>query len=114
MPTVNFYIKQGSRLPILQVALLDGEKDAVDLTTASTVKFSMVANDSTTPKVSLQTATVTDATNGEVEYAWGASDTDTEGDYYGEFLVTWGDGKQERFPSQMDIPFIIRIAKKIA
>lgn len=75
---------------------------AVDLTDL-TVKFKMVANDDTV-KVAETDAnvTVTDASEGEVEYAFQAADVDTVGTYHAYFVVIDGSGNRDTFPVHED------------
>lgn len=95
-----FTIKRNDRRPRYRVNLTtrpnpEAAAVAVDLTGATGVRFLM--KDGTTLKVD-QPATVVDAATGLVEYAWGATDTDTPGEYNVEFEVDWG-GEKQTFPS---------------
>jgi hypothetical protein len=98
-----FILKQGDRRPSFVVALKDdfGEETeaAVDLTTAGTAYFNMRAANGGAVKISRGTATITSAATGVVTYAWGATDTDTAGDYEAELEILWNDGKAETFPN---------------
>lgn len=69
--------------------------------TGATVKFIMRATGAGAPKVDAA-ATVTNAANGAVEYAWIAADTDTEGDFNAEFEVTTSGGDVITFPNGHD------------
>lgn len=75
---------------------------------SSTVKFTMrdsadfqnrtrTAFSAVTPKVHA-TAAVDDATNGIMSYGWVLGDTDSDGQYRGEFEVTTPDGEIRTFP----------------
>ena len=75
----------GSRLTDLQVALVDDDGDAVDLT-SKTVKFYMYDEEGTVI-VSDGTCTITSTTGGLVSYSWAADDVDTAGEYWGYFRV---------------------------
>jgi hypothetical protein len=97
-----FEIKQGDRRPLFVVILKDdfGEptEAVVNLTTATSAVFNMRVVNGGTVKISRQTAAITNAAGGEVTYSWGASDTDTIGNYEAEVEIIWNDGKAETFP----------------
>lgn len=98
-----FTIKQNDRRPLFVVALKDdfGEETeaAVNLTSATSAAFNMREAGGGAVKISAVTATISDAANGVVTYAWGADDLDTVGEYEAEVEVTWNDGKKETFPN---------------
>jgi len=94
---MTFYIKQNDTRPILAATLIDGDGSAVNLDGA-TVAFKM-RKVSTTVSVVDASATIADATNGEVTYTWSASDTATVGEYEGEFQVTYADSGIQTFPN---------------
>ena len=87
------------------------KKIPVDLSGGSAT-FTMVEKDSpTTKKIDAATATiVSPGTLGEVEYDWEGTDTDTSGDYLGEFEITIPGGK---FTRPMDNSLIIKIRDDI-
>ena len=95
----DFYIKQhDTREPVVAICQ-DANGNAINLTTASTVKFNMkngagtlIVNDST------HTSIVTPA-SGIIQYQWQAADTATAGDYTAEFQVTFADGRILTFPN---------------
>lgn len=98
---IDFYIKQGDTLPVLQSTLTDASGNAVNVT-GGTVTFSMTAMIGGTAKVAGVTASFTAAggSAGIVSYAWATSDTDTAGVYFAEWLYTAaGGGGTERFPN---------------
>lgn len=105
----DFVIKQGDRLPELQVTLTDSTGAAVDLAGA-TVRFHMRALNGKTTKVDAAATLVTPA-EGVVSYAWMAGDTDTTGSYNAEFEVTFGDGRNQTFPNPGYI--VVRIDRKL-
>lgn len=82
----DIYLKHKDRLPKLRATLSDAN-GPVDLTGA-TVKVWWRLQSGGTEKSG--TCTIVDAANGVVEYAWAAGDTDTAGDYYVEFVATFG------------------------
>lgn len=83
MADIRIY-KDNTAPSVLDTIQIDGAP--FDLT-ASTVKFQMRAEGSSTLKVDAA-ATVTDAVNGEVQYDWATGNTDTVGDYVGWWRVT--------------------------
>ncbi len=76
---------KGNVLPVIQDQLT---VDSVpyDLT-GSTVVFSMRPANSALLKVNGSTATITDAANGAITYAWATGDVDTVGDYHAWWTV---------------------------
>lgn len=81
-------LKRNDTLPTLKIAVVDSETGAaVDLTGAS-AKLIMVTDDETKSVVVNAAATITDAVNGKIEYAWIGADTSTSGSYLAEFEIT--------------------------
>jgi hypothetical protein len=106
-------IKQGDRLPKLRATLQQGTPPAaIDLTTAVAVKFQMrlVSNPATVKGPGA--CTIVTAASGIVEYAWGASDTDTAGTWEAEFEIEWSGGLKETVPN--DGYFTVTIVDDIA
>lgn len=94
----DFTIKQNDTRPYLVAALQDNNA-AINLTSATSVKFIMRQQGSIgAPKIS-SAATFLDRPTGQVQYAWVASNTDTVGDFNGEFEITWNDGGIETVPN---------------
>lgn len=97
-----FLIKQNDRLPefaaFLKTKAGNADAQPVDLTGA-TVAFKMRLPGSPTLKVDAP-ATIVDAIQGEVSYAWAVGDTDTTGLYQAEFEVTFAGGATFSFPTQ--------------
>ncbi len=93
----DFYIKRGDRLPSLAATLLGADSAVINLTGA-TVEFHLLAVGGISLVVSAA-AVIVSATLGTVRYDWGASDTTTPGDYYGEFQITFSDGKKLSVPN---------------
>lgn len=94
----DFSIKAHDRLPSIQAQLFSGN-DPVNLSTATTVFFTMRLVGSTgTPKVDTA-ATIVDAINGIVRYDWVDADTANPGSYEAEWEVTWTGGKKQTFPT---------------
>lgn len=111
----TFRIKQGDRRPYLYATL--GPKDdngevtvGQDLTGA-TVTFNMQDADGNVV-IEAGDVVVDDEEAGEVHYAWQLGETDTAGDYLGEFQARYG-SEQETFPNDA-VGFKIRIVPQIA
>lgn len=95
----DFTIKRNDRLPKLRATLKQGTPPvAIDLTTADSVtaRFKMVGGGGTTFNGACDIIT---PASGIVEYAWGATDTQTSGTYSGEFEIDWGGGLLETVPN---------------
>lgn len=108
MPAPDLFMKQGDLLPEL-TATLEDALGVVNLTGASVV-FTMRPVGSTTPKVN-GSASIISAPDGTVKYTWSGTDTDTVGDYHGEFEATFGI-KKMTFPN--DRHLFIRIVDDLA
>lgn len=96
-----YYLKRGDTARSIQVTLRDPDDAAVNLSSASGVKFIMrlkSARGSATPKVAAPAVVVT-AASGIVRYDWTAADVDTPGTYYAEWEVTWPSSKPDTYPS---------------
>jgi hypothetical protein len=94
---MSFAIKQNDRSPSFAVTIEAPVGTAVDVS-GCTVTFIMTLDGATSPKVNT-TATVTSAVAGQVQYDWGATDTDTAGLYRAEFQVTFANGIKRTFPA---------------
>ncbi len=108
-----FIIKRNDTRPILTAQLTSSDpldvdnQIPVDLSAATTIKFFMrLAPNVGTLEVS-GTASITDAANGKVAYTFTAADTDTSGEYLGEFEVSWGTDRQT-FPSDSYIQITVK------
>lgn len=88
-------MKKGDRLPLLRATLVDSDGAPLPLAGAS-VLFRMAPVLGGALKVNAAAAII-DAALGIVQYSWGATDTDTEGAFNGEFVVTIG-GLAETVP----------------
>lgn len=96
----DFTIKQGDRLPRLRQVLTDGANAPLDLTGVTAVTFRMRPQNGG-PLVTLTgtAAVVAPATSGTVEYSWGAGDTATRGDYFGEWVLTYAGAVTRTVPA---------------
>lgn len=101
-----FRIKTNDTSPKLAVTLTNSSGNAINLS-GCTARFHMKAYGQSGLKVQ-SSATITDAPNGVVEYAWSGTDTDTAGTYYGEVEITYGDGSVETFPNNGYFTVIIK------
>lgn len=100
-PTGMFRIKRNDTLPALQINITTygdlGQKTPYDLTTASGITFSM-KDDYGNLKVFEQTAQISCASGGTIQYQWQNGDTDTAGTYYGEFEISFSGGTRLSIP----------------
>ena len=84
-----FYMKEGDRLPKLQMTLLDDEGLPIDLTNMETIQLFIAPCVDGRRIVDAQSmAIVGDSKDGTVEYAWKAGDTDKSGEYKVEVVLT--------------------------
>lgn len=101
----DIYLTQNRRLPVLYAALRDYQ-GLINLSSASAVKFVMMSTGGVNKIDSA--CTVTNATIGQVSYAWSSGDVDTAGTFYAKFMVTIG-GKDLPVPS--DRFLVVEIAE---
>lgn len=90
-------INQNTLVPSYQAVLVNGNGSVANLTGA-TVQFLMTALGSTVPKVSAG-ASIVSAAGGSVEHVWAVGNTDTLGLFEVRWLVTYGDGSMQTYPS---------------
>ena len=98
----TLYIKRNDLQPYYLAQARDSDDAVIDLTGATIVFTMKVYNsDGTTGtvKVSRQSVSITDATNGKCEYRWASADTDTAGNYIVEFEVTPASGGKFTIPN---------------
>jgi len=101
--SAEFFIKKTNRLPILQCELEDSN-GPIDLSGAE-VEF--VYKYKPTGAVNLRTGTIVSATSGIVQYPWTSGDVSSAGVYWGEWRITFSDGKQLSVPNDSYITFEI-------
>lgn len=96
-------LKTGDTEPDLVATLYKDNGNPKDLSTGSpTVEFALAEANESTLVVDDDTAgnvSISDAPNGEVSYSWQAGDTDSKGNYEGEFRVVDGTD-QTSFPNR--------------
>lgn len=108
LPVEDFYIRSGDRLPDLVVTITPagGSRNW----TGATWRFYMwpvIHDEPITYKI--DDVAAFDAGTSNVSYQFSAVDTDTPGLYYGQFEVTYADGKRESFPNEA--PHVIRVGR---
>ena len=91
MSNPSFTIKQHDTSPAIVRNLTDENGSPLNLTSA-TVMFYMA------DKVAAS-ASILDASAGQVAYEWDAGDTDTAGSFLSEFTIFRADGSEETAPN---------------
>lgn len=99
-------MKRNDTTPAFEATLCYPADAAVDLSTATSVRFLMATATAGARELKVdglatvvQTGAGVDAVNkGLVRYGWVVGDTDTAGGYDIEFEVTWSDGTKQTFP----------------
>lgn len=102
---IDFNLKRGNLLPALNATLKYSDGTIINLTGA-TVKFFMRPKGSSTVIVNASCSVVS-ATAGTVQYNWQAGETDTVGNYEGEFQITFGSGSKLSVPNNALIQIFI-------
>src|SRR5579859_7130252 len=95
MAPSTFYISQGATAPAITATLIDQYGNVANLTGAS-VKF--VMTNAFYGNAVNATATIVNATAGQVSYSWGSSDTINPGLFSCQWQVTFSGGAQETYP----------------
>lgn len=112
-----FKIKQGDLRPYLKGQLVtlddDGEVEGPQQLSGATIVFTMVDAVTKVPVIIEQGAVILDALEGLVQYEWQNGDTDTPGNYLGEFEATWGGVEPETYPNGK-LGFKIKITPELA
>lgn len=92
----DFTFIQSDTRPAFAVVIMNNSTNAAVDLTGTTVTFYMRHKRGRTAAVSAGTCTITDATNGKVEYRWAATDLDQPGLYEAEFRIVHTDTKPQR------------------
>ena len=104
--------KVGDTRPFLDATLKDAD-GAVDLTGITSVRFVLEdqgANEIVNESSTGANVTITGSTSGQVRYKGQAADLSSEGNYYAEWKVTFGDGTVARFPNTRHIQLTVKPA----
>jgi hypothetical protein len=116
MSSHDFYIKQGDTSPALEAVLVDEDGDPVDLT-GSTCRFRMMQYGRDELAIDNGVELI-DPEAGEVAYQWTAADTETPGDFRGEFAVDHDGETGDSFDADETFPNVeylsIKIEERIA
>lgn len=95
----TWYVTENDVGVKIRTQLLDDLQQPVTLFAVTGVEFHMrLYRTQDEPKVAAGVCTVIDASQGIVEYAFAAEDTDAPGRYDAEWQVTFGDGSIDTFP----------------
>jgi hypothetical protein len=92
MASTTFIIKRHDTLPILTAVLKDSSDVVLNLEN-TTVLFTMKDISTGDIKIDTQPCTIVSASSGIISYSWVATDTDTAGEYLGEFEIEYETGK---------------------
>jgi hypothetical protein len=104
---MKYELKRNDTAPAITATLTD--ENGVIVLTGATVRFKLAA----APESGLtftpinRVCTVTNATKGQVSFAWQAGDTTQAGIYRGEFEVTFAGGSIETYPAGEYLDIII-------
>lgn len=101
---LRFVIKRHATRPYLELSVKNSDGTAYDFTGASSVVFSMADLEGVL-KVDSAAAEFDggDPTTGKIRYRWTQADTDTEGEYSGEFDVVYPGSELLTVPVDGDI-----------
>jgi hypothetical protein len=92
-------ITQGDLVPPIEVTLLaPGGREVQDLTGNTGVVFQFQRADLTGPVLGGAATVVGDPADGVVRYDWAPGDTDSPGQYVGQFRVTFAGDKPGSWP----------------
>lgn len=100
-------IKQGATLPAFTHVAVDENQQVVPLIGATLVEFIYRLQTASTATAVVRTATLVDASHGDLRYDWVAGDTAVAGSYFAEWRVTFLDGNVRKFPIRGYLPFVI-------
>lgn len=107
VPAAAFFaIKRHAQRPYLRVSIKNRDGDAFDLTGAISATFILYTSDGTA-KFSSPAVLPAPLTDGIVYYAWGATDTNTAGEFRGEFDIVYTGGEKLTVPVKGNL--VIRV-----
>jgi len=86
--SATFKIKRHARRPYLRLFVKDSDGNAFDFSGATGVRFQM-KDEEDAAKVTDGAAEIEDAAGGILRYKWEPGNTDTAGDFFGEFDVDY-------------------------
>lgn len=112
MAISEFTIKRNDTAEPLVATLNDSNNTSFNLTGA-TVVFNMRSIKTGAIKIDRQAVVINDAAARIVQYNWTAINTDTSGEYIGEFEVTFSTGKIATFPNSIENMLLIHIPDDI-
>lgn len=106
---MSYAIKQGDRLPVLDATITKADGTALDLSTALSITFRMrnVNARPTGAFVVEAPATIVDAVSGRVRYSWASGDSNTPGQYAGEFVVVFPGPLQQTVPTSGYLSIVV-------
>lgn len=107
-----FYIKDSDDLPAIEVTLLDGDGNAVDVS-GSTVVFSMANSAGLVGNVNNRPATLVQPESGVVSYEWEPGAITSPGSFIGEFEVTFPDGTIRTWPNARTEQLNVIVKKRV-
>lgn len=109
VPTIK--MDEGGDWPEIKVQLLGKSGTVVDLTNAASITFH-AKRDHTGVEITGTCDIVGAPTNGTVQYAWQAGDTDVPGMYVFWFVIVWAGGATGRIPKCVgDRAFLLEICE---
>lgn len=91
----DYEFTQGNTRPFFAIQVKNTLNNAAVDLTGATVTFYFKHQLAKAAKVSAGATVITDATNGKVEYRWGANDLDVPGLYDASFRITHTDTKTQ-------------------
>jgi hypothetical protein len=98
----RFVIKRHARRPRLRILIKNSDETAFDLTGATSATFIMY-DAAGTSKVNSAAVLESPLTLGAIHYVWGATDTNTAGEFRGEFDVVYTGGEKMTIPVKGNI-----------
>jgi len=110
MPSPDYFLTVGDRLPVVRETLIDPDGTPRDLT-GCTVQFRIRRASRSISATGGSAVIVGDPGNGTVEYDWTGADTLVDGRYLAEWIVTAIDGRQTTYPN--DRPITIQIRSRV-